>query len=30
MSDAGLQILLAFLAPDGVIPMPCDGVCDPD
>ena len=30
MSDAGLQILLEFLAPDGVIPMPCEGVCDPD
>jgi len=30
MSAAGLEILMSFLGPEGVIPMPCEGVCDPD
>ena len=30
LAAAALDMVRAFLAPNGFIPMPCDGVCDPD
>jgi hypothetical protein len=30
LTDAAIVMMLSFLQPGGVIPMPCDGICDPD
>ena len=30
LAPSAMQIVTEFLTPDGLITMPCDGVCDPD